>query len=240
MSNRPHHISKAVLVRNLQKESLMQCLHDIQSPLSGASGYLELMQICLNGDKDLFKIARYRNKIQEGLEELEKILVQMSYIYNGEVKGDELSFVEFDLNWLVSDICVNISALAQKRSQSIIFKSKSQSIHVKSDMIVLKLLLYHLMITVLKVAAKEENIEMAIKRNNHTAEINIRINEIVRPLNEVIDPFMESANLAATDEAEQSTHYGAQAINLLNGSIQTDTFKETGAEILFNLPLETS
>lgn len=239
MSNRPPQISKTILVGNLQKESLMQCLHDIQSPLSGASGYLELMQICLNGDKDLFKLARYRNKIQEGLEELEKILVQMSYIYKGEVRGDERSLMEFDLNWLVNDICVNISALAQKRSQAIIFKNRSQSVHVKSDMIVLKLLLYNLIIAVLKVAAKEEKIEMAVNRNNHTVELNIRVNEIVRPLDEVIDPYKESANLAAPDKTDQVSSYVAQAIKFLDGSIQTEKYKETGAEILFNLPLET-
>lgn len=240
MSNRPPQISKAILVRNLQKNSLMQCLHDIQSPLSGASGYLELMQICLNGDKDLFKIARYRNKIREGIEELEKILLQMSYIYKDEVKGDELSLMEFDLNWLVNDICVNISALAQKKSQSFIFNNRSQSVHVKSDMIVLKLLLYNLFISVLKVAAKEEKIEMEVNRNKNMVELNIRINKIVRPLNEVIDLFIGSDNLAAPDETNPVTRYGVEAISFLKGSIQTEKYREAGAEFLFNLPLETS
>lgn len=240
MPNRPPQISKTVLVRNLQKESLMQCLHDIQSPLSGSSGYLELMQICLNGDKDLFKIARYRNKIQEGLEELEKILVQMSYIYKGEVKGDELLLIEFDLNWLVNDICVNLSALAKKRSQSILFKNRSQSVLIKSDMIVLKLLLYNLILSVLRVAAKEENIEIAVKRTNHTVELKIHVDEIVRPLDEVLEPFIESAKSASPDDSETVTHYGVQAVHFLNGSIQAVKFKEMGAEILFNLPLEAS
>ena len=198
------------------------------------------MRICLNGDKDLFKITRYRNNIQDGIEELEKILLQISYIYKEEVKGDELSLMEFDLNWLVNDICVNISAIAQKRSQSIIFNNRSQSVHVKSDMIVLKLLLYNLLISVIKVAEKEEKIRLEVNRNKNMAVLNIRVNKIVRPLADVMDPFIGSANLAEKNETESATRYGEQAISFLKGSIQTDKYKETGVEILFNLPLETS
>jgi len=241
MSNSLQLPSKAVLIRNLQKELLMRCLHDIQSPLSGASGYLELMQICLNGDKDLFKIARYRNKIQEGLEELEEILNQMSYIFKGEIIGDDLYLIEFDLNWLLSDICENITALAAKKEHIISFsRNKSQNIHVVSDMLVLKLFLYNLIINVLKVTEKEEMIDISLNLNNDFVQLFIRINEIVRPLEEVIHPFVENESLPAPAVEESNYRYGAQAIKLLNGSVQIKRHGDNGAEILFLLPQKYS
>ncbi len=218
-------------------ESLMQCLHDIQSPLSGTSGYLELMQICLNGDKDLLKIARYRNKIQNGLEELEAILNQITYIYKGEVKGDELNLIEFDLQWLLNEVCENITALAAKKDQVINFtRDKSQNIHIISDLMILKLFIYNLIISVLKVAAKEERIHLVMNIVDNSIQLFVRINEIVRPLDEVILPYIENEQLPASAEYKPDSRYGAIAIAMLNGSVQIERYRDKGAEIMVLLP----
>lgn len=236
MSDRESISSKAILIKNLQRESLMQCLHDIQSPLSGTSGYLELMQICINGDKDLFKIARYRNKIQVGLQELEDILLQISYLYKGDSVGGESTVVEFDLNWLIKEIASNVSALAQKREQKIVFDNQIQNVHVHTDMIVLKLLLYNLMIAVLKAAVKGENVEIGLELNDETVAVQMRINELIRPLSEVIYPFVDSEALPETANPEKSKRFGLQAIHLLEGSIQTESFGERGTQFSLILP----
>lgn len=232
--------SKSILIKNLQRESLMQCLHDIQSPLSGASGYLELMQICINGDKDLFKISRYRNKIQDGLQELEDILVQISYLYKGDSEGDKSTVLEFDLNWLIREISSNVSALAKKREQKIVFENQIQSVHIYTDMIVLKLLLYNLVIAALKAAAKGDRIEIGLKANDQTVEIQIWINEMIRPLSEVLHPFIDVEDASEPAESENDKRYGVQAIQFLKGSIKADSHGKNGVQISLILPKKSA
>lgn len=229
--------TKTLLIQNLQKQSVLQCLHDIQSPLSGASGYLELMQICLNGDKDLFKIARYRNKVQEGLEELEEILQQISYIYKDHIAENGSALLEFDLNWLLNDVSSNVNVLAKKRDQVVVFDQKSSSTIIQADLILFKLLIYNLIVSVLKSTAKEEEIRLSVENSNKKSITVITTKNIVRTPKELIGPYLHDKGNEDLVKVQSPLHIGAEAIERLNGSINIKEIGNSEVKITLAIPL---
>ena len=81
---------------------------------------------------------------------------------------------------------------------------------------------------------------MSLNINGDSVQLVIRINDIVRPLEEVILPFVEKESMQGSADDESDSQYGVQAIKLLKGSIEIERYGDKGAEILFLLPQKYS
>lgn len=90
---------KLRILNKLQKNIVRQSMHNAMSPISAISGYLELMNMSLDRNMDVERIDRYREKIENGLNELNAILEQLHETFSereSEEHVDEASNIDLD------------------------------------------------------------------------------------------------------------------------------------------------
>jgi len=85
----------------LQEEIVCDKMHKAMSPISAISGYLELMKIMLENDKDKESIERYRSKVEEGIGELGEIVEELYDAFDEGIQKNRSKFsteISFDNN----------------------------------------------------------------------------------------------------------------------------------------------
>ncbi|NIV10640.1 MAG: hypothetical protein GWN62_04870 [Aliifodinibius sp.] len=85
----------------LQEEIVCDKMHKAMSPISAISGYLELMKIMLENDKDKESIERYRSKVEEGIGELGEIVEELYDAFDEGIQKNSSKFsteISFDNN----------------------------------------------------------------------------------------------------------------------------------------------
>ncbi|GEM_PF-1506242 len=83
----------------LQEEIVCDKMHKAMSPISAISGYLELMKIMLENDKDKESIERYRSKVEEGIGELGEIVEELYDAFDEGIQKNRSKFsteISFD------------------------------------------------------------------------------------------------------------------------------------------------
>src|SRR6056297_3782068 len=68
-------------VHQLQNRTIRHFMHNVMSPLSAVSGYLELLINNLHGSEQQEKLTRYSGNIGDGLNEIGFLLEQLHDIY---------------------------------------------------------------------------------------------------------------------------------------------------------------
>lgn len=68
-----------------QKEALVcHKMHKAMSPISAISGYLELMKLLLDKGAEKESLKRYRDKVEEGVDELGEIVEELYEAFDNE------------------------------------------------------------------------------------------------------------------------------------------------------------
>ena len=216
---------REIVISRLQKKILFRCMHDVQSPLIAVSGYLDLLELCLNDDKDPFKIERYRLQLKEGVEQVNLILKQIRYTYGSEEKNrPEDEPIEADVTWFLEEVVENASNLAKKKEQKIVLETDGKNLLLITDLFLLQLFLYSVLISLLRFTTKKAVISVSISQEEDTVMIEFFSAEAERKADEILEAILDRDKTEKISSAPESTgdSVGLAALKLLNATIQVE------------------
>ena len=156
--------TKLKTVHSLQKSIVRQNIHNVMSPLSAISGYLELINLSLMNDPDLGQLEFYRQKIEKGITEVNTIIEQIQGIYTDESDNttteEIVPVLDVDLNWLVREVITKMSF----SDQDIQLESKALGLHVHTDIFITKLIIFNLINYATKCNTHKEPIRLTTEQ----------------------------------------------------------------------------
>lgn len=230
---------KLVSVQELQKNIVKQCIHDIQSPLSAITGYLELMNVCLNSDGDIEKLARYRSQISKGIFEISDLLQQIRTLHDDEfTDGPEHTPVEVDLCWVVENICSDLQKISLRKDQHLFFKNSARSLHVTADLLLLNMVVYNLLANAIKYTPANGEIAADVTFDRSRAVVNIHSDATERPADKIIAVFHKECGQNEQSGSSQKTFFfGVQCARLINGELKIEPDEEAGLDVSLALTL---
>jgi K+-sensing histidine kinase KdpD len=160
---------KLKFVSNLKSRSVRHYLHNVMSPLSAASGYLELISELSNAGPDEEKMQRYSKKIEEGLNEVAFVLEQLHDMYRTVEDDEEISAPEVDVRWLTGEVIEIAENSVELDSDSVCLVGSAEPVHVESDLFQLKLIIYNLIQAIDQFATSNSRIEIKTTESNNRA-----------------------------------------------------------------------
>lgn len=153
-------------VHQLQNRTVRHFMHNVMSPLSAVSGYLELLINNLDGQQNTEKLSRYSHNIGDGLNEIGFLLEQLHDIYKEdtyESGTSEQPVVE--LNWLVNEVKQIVSNSTELRASSISFTESNEPVFVKAELFQLKLMVYNLITIADGFSSENGTLEVEVDRD---------------------------------------------------------------------------
>lgn len=126
--------------------------HDLKSPISAISGYVDLMGECIkrDGQHDYNRLNKYHRRIDLGLSEVMSMLKQFSDLSKIESGTISLDLVEVNLNWPVRKVCDLLESQAIKKDIDFILELSEEPAFVKADVVKLKRIVYNLVSNAIK------------------------------------------------------------------------------------------
>jgi len=226
---------KKNLLNQLQKKVLSQSLHDVQSPLSAVSGYLELLQICLKGDKDLTKIDRYRQKIQAGVDEVSNIVNQIRYIENKSIADEESGDYKISLPWFLDDLCSHATSFAVNGDKKVDYIQRGDEYYLRNHIPLIRLFLYNIIVMLLKFIPKGETIKVSNENAETGFAITFTVDTSKRSSSEILNLILtnksRSFSIAEEGTDDEPLHTMELVMKILNCTFRSESAKENGARI---------
>jgi K+-sensing histidine kinase KdpD len=165
-------------VHQLQNRTVRHFMHNVMSPLSAVSGYLELLTNNLDSLESLDnpeKLTRYSQNIGAGLNEIGFLLEQLHDIYRGETfEGETSEKPVVELNWLVNEVKSIVSNSTELRASSINFIESKEPVFVKAELFQIKLMIYNLITIADSFSSKNEALEVEVDRDESEFALLIR------------------------------------------------------------------
>jgi len=209
----------------LQRALLYQCLHNLKSPLSASSGYIELTQVGLAKDADITRLSKYSSKIEEGFAQVSESIALIQVIFDCNLSLDKNYDVEVDLNWLLSSICSKAELFVKFKNQELKYVTATGvgNLHIKSDLNLLRLLLYNLVANMSRYMVKGSGLKLSVTNELNTIKISFTADSLERSTSEVLQIFMSDEfsnyNLQTKHKDEIYETPRARALKLLNASL---------------------
>lgn len=170
---RKHKHLKAV--HQLQNRTVRHFMHNVMSPLSAVSGYLELLINNLDGQNNQEKLSRYSQNIGDGLNEIGFLLEQLHDIYKDDTyDGGTSEQPVVELNWLVNEVKQIVSNSTELRASSISVVESSEPVFVKAELFQLKLMIYNLITIADSFSATDATLEVEVDRDESEFALLIR------------------------------------------------------------------
>jgi len=190
----------------LQNRTVRHFMHNIMSPLSAASGYLELLGNNLEKTPDSEKLQRYTNNISDGLNEIGFLLEQLHEIFKtDQIPGEEADNPTVELNWLVNEVKEILSNSSEIRADAIELKRSEKPIYVKAELFQLKLMLYNLITTADTFSSAESKLEIEVTSDESEFALLIK-NSGDCPMDESIKSVFKNRDIVRlTDEMEENS-----------------------------------
>lgn len=235
MERNQEHLIKQNLLYRLQKKILFQSLHDLQSPLSAVSGYLELMQICSDGDKDFTKIDRYRQNIQSGIDEIDEIIKLIRYLEMKTSEDERSGDYDVSLNWFLGDLCYQVISYAESKSQKIVYEESVSERYLKKNISLVRLFLYNILIGMLKFMPKKGVIKISYEAINSGVAITFTGKEFVRSASRMLDEIISDKesmfSMHEEDNNALPVHTMDRVMKKLECSLSSESLDDTAVKI---------
>lgn len=132
-------------IHDLQTKTVKHCLHNVMTPISAMSGYLELIKEHLGHRAGDEKLERYSEKIEEGLNKVGFLLEQLHDLYLLENQNPkEADFPEVNLNWIIEEITTIIRGSFDLTANRIVCITGTEPIYIQADISRIKLIIYNM------------------------------------------------------------------------------------------------
>ena len=217
---------------------LLSVSHDIKAPLSSIIGYLELMQLENNSDKNRQKISSMRNSAEHILSLLTNLL-NFSRLDQGK---EEPIMSDFDINELCDELSLMFSPLANNKHLHFSYEnSLNKNTFIKSDALKIKQIVSNLLSNAIKYT-KEGKIVFKVNKNKNEIIFNISDDGIGIPqdkIKEIFKPFSRIDNKESLIEGNGFGLFVVKGlINLLNGNIEVESELNKGSHFIVSIPVE--
>lgn len=190
-------------VHQLQNRTVRHFMHNVMSPLSAVSGYLELLANNLDAQQSEGKLERYSNHIGDGLNEIGFLLEQLHEIYKDDThENSSTDQPVVELNWLVSEVKEIVSNSTELRASTITFKESKVPVFVKSELFQLKLMIYNLMTIADCFSAEDSVLEVEVDRDESEFALLIRNSGDTMPDSDLERMFQSKEIMRLTDDVE--------------------------------------
>lgn len=217
---------------------LLSVSHDIKSPLSSILGYLELMQIDSDDQKEKKVISSMKNSADHILSLLTNLLN-----FSKLDQGKETTIIsEFCINKLCDEIAEMFSPLAINKKLIFTYNNKSNNtLFIKSDALKIKQILSNVLSNAIKYT-NEGNVSFNVSNDENNMIFRISDEGIGIPqdkLDEIFKPFSRIDNQESIIEGNG---FGLFVVNgladLLNGKIDVKSEEGKGTEFTIKIPVE--
>lgn len=162
-------------VHQLQNRTIRHFMHNVMSPLSAVSGYLELLINNLDESEKEDKLTRYSQNIGDGLDEIGFLLEQIHDIYKEESHaGATADNPVVELNWLVNEVKEIVSNSTDLKASDITFIEAGKPVFVEAELFQIKLMVYNLIMIADSFSGADGTLEIKVDRENSEFAIFIR------------------------------------------------------------------
>jgi len=231
-------------VNDLQNRTVRHFMHNLMSPLSAVSGYLELLSNNLNGDTDNKKLERYSGNISDGLNEIGFMLEQLHDIFKEDhAPGETKESPVVELNWLVNEVKNIVSNSSEIKSAEILFTESKTPVYVKAELFQLKLMIYNLLTTADCFSTNRSTLEIAVERDESEFALLIRSTGDIVPDDVFMKAFSKRDIVRLSDEIDENSpillglKICAQIADQINGNIIMDKRDRSSPQFVLTAPL---
>lgn len=198
---RKHKHLKAV--QQLQNRTVRHFMHNVMSPLSAVSGYLELLINNLDGLQNEEKLSRYSKNIGDGLNEIGFLLEQLHDIYKDDnTEGGTTEQPVVELNWLVNEVRQIVSNSTELRASSISFIESAEPVFVKAELFQIKLMIYNLFTIADSFSSEGSTLEIEVDRDESEFALLIRSTGDTFSDSSLKEVFKSKEIMRLTDDVE--------------------------------------
>lgn len=233
-------------VHNLQNRTVRHFMHNVMSPLSAVSGYLELLSNNLSSVNEQEKLERYSGNISDGLNEIGFLLEQLHDIFKEEqAPGVETESPVVELNWLVNEVKTIISNSTELKAAEVIFKKSEKPVYVKAELFQIKLMIYNLITSADYFSTNKSILEIEVDQDESEFALLIRSTGDNVPNDAFMKVFKKRDIVRLSDEIDESSSIllglkiCAQIANQINGQIIMDKRERVSPKFILTAPLAT-
>ncbi|WP_340103485.1 sensor histidine kinase [Rhodohalobacter sp. 8-1] len=236
-------------VHQLQNRTVRHFMHNVMSPLSAVSGYLELLINNLDGQQKADKLSRYSKNIGDGLNEIGFLLEQLHDIYkedtyDGSTSGSGQPVVE--LNWLVNEVKQIVSNSTELRASSITFIESGEPVFVKAELFQIKLMIYNLIMIADGFSSENGTLEVEVDRDESEFALLIKNSGDIITDRSLKEIFKSREIMRLTDDVEGDSpallglKICAQISDQINGRIIMDKRDRKTPQFVLTAPVSDS
>lgn len=242
---RKHKHLKAV--HQLQNRTVRHFMHNVMSPLSAVSGYLELLINNLDAPDSQEKLTRYSKNMGDGLNEIGFLLEQLHDIYKDDAnEGSPSEQPVVELNWLVNEVKDIVSNSTELIAANITIIESREPVFVKAELFQIKLMIYNLITIADSFSSASGSLEVEVDRDESEFALLIRSTGEHIPDESLRNLFKSKEILRLTDEVEGDGHLllglkiCAQISDQINGRIIMDKRDRKTPQFVLTAPIAES
>ncbi len=150
------------LMHELQKGIVKHFLHNLMTPISAMSGYLELLRECLQHGAGEEKLERYREKVEEGLDEVGFLLGQLNELYRQ--KHQEGRAPQYNLNWIIEEVTGIARGAYDLKSGKICCTFDRNPVFIQADQLQIKLMIHNMITAADQFCTEKSRIELLLEQ----------------------------------------------------------------------------
>ena len=242
VSRKQRQLEQAIRFKN---NVLSLTTHDLRSPLTAVTGFLEMMQLAISASEDqnpLNEIADYHKKISQGVKNISDLVDQLYEIALLELQQIELNLIKVDLNWIVQEVCDVMQGPAISKKQTLEFERHETPLYVEIDIQKGKRILFNLIGNAIKYTSTHGHIDVRLYQERGLAHVAVKDTGIGIPedkIQSIFEPFTKVSKHGTS--GEMATGLGLFTCNyfthLFKGSSTVESEVDEGSTFYLHLPM---
>lgn len=244
----PYALGRAIreTEQRVQNKMIGLSMHDIMSPMTAISGYLDLIKNCLTNSTATHGTSfdLYNQRIQSGVSDINTILNQLRAMNKGKAEAEsEYVPLDVDLNWITREVCEIMHGAAQKHKHQLIFDASIHPVYINVDIPHLKRILYNFISNAIRYTPEGGRIEVRVGINiDGQAAVTVIDNGIGIPKEKHDFVFRINAKVNKCDLYDKKStglglYVNAMLAKQIGGTINLCSEPGVGTEITLNLPV---
>ena len=215
--------------------------HDLSSPLSAVSGYLDLMNDCLKDGTKFEQLEGYHQRIQSGVQDVMDMLKQLSDINRIERGAVSLDMVRINASWLVREVCELIESKAAEKNIRFSIDIVEGSAYVEADIVKLKRVVYNLVTNAIKYIGDGGTVKVRVRTTGEEVLIDVMDDGAGIPPSDhskVFSPFVK-LNKNRDDDYTSSglgLYIASYFTELMDGTISLESKEGMGSSFTVSFP----
>jgi len=213
--------------------------HDLSSPLNAVSGYLEMIDDCLQNKESANKLYHYCKRVQSGVEDVSDILNQLNEVVKLKKGFSSLNSVKADANWMIKDVCNLLKSRAKKKNINLQIETKDTPAYVKVDMVKFKRVIHNLVSNAIKYTPQNKSIDVQTYKKNEQIYVQVRDHGIgisQEDMETIFDPFTKLHSSTSQSSCGLGLYISSYFMKLMNGKIMVESKEGKGSTFTVAVP----